>query len=70
MKYSLIQCSNGSFSVVSEHGENKQAAIVAFHDRCKILWNASDVKTACVSVMDENLDVVDGKVEYIKHDQN
>ncbi len=70
MKYSLIQCSNGSFSVVSEHGDNKQAAFVAFHDRCKILWNAADVKTACVSVMDENIDVVEGKVEYIKHDQN
>ena len=68
MKYTLIQVSNGSFSVVSEHGTNKQAAFVAFHDRAKILWNAPDVVTATVAVVDENLDVVEGKKEYIVHE--
>ena len=67
MRYALVQCVNGSFSVVSEHGSNKQAAIVAFHDRCKILWNAPDVITGMVKVVDENLDCVDGKMEYITH---
>ena len=67
MKYSLIQCVNGNFTVVSEHGNDKQAALVAFHDRCKILWNAPDAYTAMVKIVDENLDCVDGKMEYITH---
>ena len=69
MKYAIINAVNGNFSVASEHGDNKQAAIVAFHERCKNLWNASDVATAKVKLVDENLDVVDGKQEYIVHEQ-
>ena len=65
MKYALSKVVNGNFSIVSEHGEDKQAAFVAFHDQSKILWNASDVITATVAVIDENQDVVDGKKEYI-----
>ena len=68
MKYALIQCVNGSFSIVSEHGENLQAARVAFHDRCKILWNASDVITATVAIIDSNLTYVDGRIEVITHE--
>lgn len=67
-KYALIQCVNGNFSIVSEHGENLQAARVAFHDRCKILWNASDVITATVAIIDSNLTYVDGRVEVITHE--
>ena len=65
MKYALIQCVNGNFSIVSEHGENLKAARVAFHDRCKILWNASDVITATVAIIDSNLTYVDGRIEVI-----
>jgi hypothetical protein len=68
MKYALIQCVNGNFSIVSEHGENLQAARVAFHDRCKILWNASDVITATVAIVDSNLTYVDGRIEIITHE--
>lgn len=67
MKYSIIDVVNGTFKVRTEHGENKQAALVAFHDRCKVLWNAPDVITAMVKLVDENLDTVDGKMEYITH---
>ncbi len=67
VKYALIQCSNGSFSIVSEHGENLQAARVAFHDRCKILWNAPDVIEGRVAIIDSNLSYVDGKIEEISH---
>lgn len=68
MKYALIQCVNGSFSIVSEHGENLQAARVAFHDRCKILWNATDVIDAWVAIIDSNLTYVDGRIEHITHE--
>lgn len=68
MKYALIQCVNGSFSIVSEHGENLQAARVAFHDRCKVLWNASDVIEGYVAIIDSNLSYVDGRIEKITHE--
>ena len=66
MKYALIQCVNGNFSIVSEHG-SLQAARVAFHDRCKILWNASDVIEGFVAIVDSSLAYVDGKIEVITH---
>lgn len=68
MKYALIQCVNGAFSIVSEHGEDLQAARVAFHDRCKILWNASDVIEGYVAIIDSNLTYVDGRIEKITHE--
>ena len=68
MKYSLIAVTNGNFAVKSEHGENKQAALVAFHQLSASYWNAPDVTTAMIKVVDENLDTVDGKMEYITHE--
>lgn len=67
MRYAIVDVVNGNFTVRSEHGDNKQAAIVAFHDRCKVLWNSPDVIAAKVKVVDENLDCVDGKAEFITH---
>lgn len=68
MKYAVVQVVNGNFSVVSEHGENLQAARVKFHDTCKILWNSSDVATARVAIVDDELTYVDGHVEKISHE--
>ena len=66
-KYVLVQSVNGNFSIVSEHGEDLQAARVAFHDRCKILWNAPDVIEGRVAIIDSNLSYVDGRIEVITH---
>lgn len=68
MKYAIVACTNGNFAVKSEHGENKQAALVAFHQLSAAYWNAPDVTTAMIKVVDENLDTVDGKMEYITHE--
>lgn len=68
MKYALIQCVNGAFSIVSEHGKDLQAARVAFHNRCMSLWSASDVITGYVAIIDSNLTCVDGRVEVITHE--
>lgn len=65
--YALIQSVNGHFSVISEHGANLQAARVAFHDRCKILWNAQDVIEGYVAIVDSRLTYVDGRIEKITH---
>ena len=69
MKYAITNVVNGNFTVASEHGGNKQQAIVAFHNRCAALWNAEDVITATVKLVDENLDAVEGKQEFIFHEQ-
>lgn len=67
MKYAVISNINGNFTIESEHGDDLQAAFVAFHNKCAALWNASDVETAKVEVVDEALNVVDGKSEFISH---
>ena len=68
MKYSLINCVNGNYSVVSEHS-TKQSGIIAFHQTCAALWNAPDVIKAVLNLVDENLHVVDGRyTETITHE--
>jgi hypothetical protein len=67
MKYSIIKCINGAFSVDSEHGELTQAK-VRFHAVCQTLWNSADVKTAKIMIEDEQLNCVEGYAEYIHHE--
>jgi hypothetical protein len=67
MKYAVISNVNGNFKIESEHGENLQGAIVAFYQTCAAFWNAPEVETAKVEVVDEALNVVDGKAEFISH---
>lgn len=67
MKYSIIKCINGNFSIDSERG-SLNSAKVQFHGLCQTLWNAPDVITAHVSIVDEQLDVVEGYKEYIHHE--
>lgn len=67
MKYSIIICNNSNFSVNSEW-QNLDSAKVSFHGICQSLWNATDVQTAHVSIVDEQLDVVEGYKEYIHHE--
>lgn len=66
MKYSIIECINGNFSVDSEW-EDLTSAKTKFHGICQALWNAPDVLDAHVSIVDEQLDVVEGYKEYIHH---
>ena len=50
---------------VHRWGQNGQ-----YHGLCQTLWNAPDVSTVCVAIIDENLNVVGGYQEIITHDQN
>ena len=68
MKYSIIKCINSNFTVDSEHSD-LQAAKVKYHDVCKILWNAPDVLTAKIEIVDEQLNVVEDYREFIHHEQ-
>ena len=68
MKYAIIKCINGSYSIHAEGITTLEAAKVQYHGRCQVLWNAPDVLNAYVMIVDTQLDVVDGYKEYIHHE--
>ena len=68
MNYAIIKVSNGNFTVDSEWGTNLNSAKIAFHRVAQTLWNAPDVITAYIMIVDEQLDVVEGYKEFIHHE--
>ena len=66
--YAILKAINGNFTVDSEFSE-LQPAKVMFHGVCQTLWNASDVITAKVMIVDEQLNCVEGYKEFIHHEQ-
>ena len=68
MKYSIIECVNGNYVIRAEGITDISSAKTQWHGRCQTLWNASDVITAYVAIMDEQLDVVEGYKEFIHHE--
>lgn len=69
MKYAIIKVINGSYSVHAEGITALASAKTNFHGLCQTLWNAPDVITATIKIVDENLDCVEGYKEYITHPQ-
>ena len=68
MKYAIIKVINGNYFVHAEGITTVEAAKVSYHGLCQTLWNALDVLSAMVMIVDENLDAVEGYKEYIHHD--
>lgn len=68
MKYAIIQCVNGNYSIVAEYENNLEGAIVKFHQTCANLWNSKDVARAQVKIVDEFLNVVMNMSESIGHE--
>lgn len=68
MKYAIIKCTNGNFAVHSEGITDLANAKTQFHGLCQTLWNAPDVITASVMIVDENLKCVDMYKEFIVHE--
>lgn len=67
MNYAIIKCINGNFFIHAEGITDLKSAKTQFHGLCQTLWNADDVITAEVAIMDENLNVVEGYHEFISH---
>lgn len=67
MKYAVIQVINGNYSIYAEGMTDINQAKVSFHGRCQALWNASDVITGCVSIVDEYLQCIEPYREIITH---
>lgn len=70
MKYAIIKCINSNYSIHAEGIADITAAKTQFHGLCQTLWNAPDVITACVKIVDEQLDTVEGYREFIRHEAN
>jgi hypothetical protein len=68
MKYAIIKVVNGNYFIHMEGFTNVADAKVQFHGLCQTLWNAPDVVTAYVEIVDEQLDVVEGYKEFIHHE--
>lgn len=67
MKYAVIQCINGNFSVHAEGFTDINAAKISFHQFCAALWNDPGTKKATVKIVDEQLDCAEGYQEFILH---
>ena len=67
MKYAIIKCVNGNYSVHAEGITEVSSAKTTFHGLCQMLWNATDVITATVKIVDENLDNVEEYRDFITH---
>lgn len=68
MKYCVLKCINGNYSIHAEGFTDIASAKVNYHGLCQTLWNAPDVTTAYVMIADEQLDAVEGYKEYIHHE--
>ena len=68
MEYSIIKVVNGNYAIYAEAITDIANAKTQFHGLCQTLWNAPDVLTASVAIVDENLDIVEGYKEFIHHE--
>lgn len=68
MKYAIFKVINGNYFIHAEGITELANAKTQFHGLCQTLWNASDVITAHVIIADEQLNVVEGYKEFIRHE--
>ena len=68
MKYAIVKVINGGYFIHAEGITSLATAKTNFHGLCQTLWNAADVISAYVMIVDEQLDCVEGYKEYIHHD--
>ena len=68
MVYGIIKVINGTYHIHAEGITNLNTAKVSYFGLCQTLWNAPDVITGEVAIVDEQLDVVEGYKEFISHE--
>ena len=65
MKYAIIKVTEGNYNIHAEGFTDISKAKVSYHGLCQALWNDASTTKACVMIIDENLDVVEGYKEFI-----
>ena len=68
MKFAIIKVINGNYFIHVEGITDLANAKTQFHGLCQTLWNAPDVLSAYVMIVNEQLDCVEGYKEYIHHE--
>ena len=68
MEYAVISVTDGNNVVRAEHIANIEDARKTWHHWCELLISDSSFTKGMVKLVDENLDLVEGKMEYITHD--
>ena len=72
MVYAIIKVVNGNYFVHAEGISDLSSAKSQFHGLCQVLWNAPDVITGTVAIVNEKLEVVieytQKYIEYISHE--
>lgn len=69
MKYAIVKVINGNYFIHAEGITDLDSAKSQYHGLCQTLWNASDVITGCVTIVNEQLNEVAGYKEFITHAQ-
>jgi hypothetical protein len=64
MNYAVIQQINGAYEVKYE-GENLDSMKYNYHNWLSLLYNDTGAVKGVVKLVDGNLDIVDGLVEFI-----
>lgn len=70
MKYAVVKVINGNYFIHSEGWTDFEKAKINFSQLWTTLMNAEDVATACLMIVDENLDCVEGYRELVVHGAN
>ena len=70
MKYAIVTVINGNYKIEAEGITQLDSAKTQYHGICQALWNEPTVITACVMIVDENLDKVEDYKEFISHSAN
>lgn len=66
MKYDVVQKVSGNLVIVSTWVDDLVGAKQAFHNQCELLYADKDTTSGVVAILDDNLDVVDGRKEFIR----
>jgi hypothetical protein len=67
MKYAIIKCTDGNFNIHQE-STNLDSLKAGFFTYCANLWNDPQTTSAKVMIVDEQLNCVDGYMEYVHHE--
>lgn len=68
MEYAILTVTDGNNVVRAEHIANIEDARKTWHHWCELLISDNSFSKGMVKLVDENLDLVEGKMEYIEHE--
>ena len=68
MEYAILSVTDGNNVVRAEHIANIEDARKAWHHWSELLISDNSFSKGMVKLVDENLDLVEGKMEYITHE--